>query len=666
MQRLTLVDELILTLLNEESGYFRQVPGWNLNCAVVGGALAELSLMSRIDTDLDSLILLDETPTGDPALDPILHEIASAKEGWNAQYWIERLAPRAEEIIDIALDRLVRLKILQHHDGEFWSHSRATWQAEMFAGADGDAGDNFVKSRISREIFDNEIPDPRDVIIICLINACDVLRFIFDLDEEAEERVEVVCKMDLIGRAIGAAVGHNVGDPRPRTSALTKSIPVVPMRRLMRSKHIRTGNVAALFAELIEEYGPVFELRPPLQERVVVVGGQEANLWAHRHGRMYLRTRDYLEELEKIYGGKGLLPALDGADHFRYRKSMQPAYSRTRLEAQLEGYYSHARKHMATWTVGSSLPAVGTCRLLANSTMSPLTISTDTQDVLADLHKYKERALTIHVAKILPKFLLRTPAMKRAAKLIDEVMDRVLRSHTPAQRAGCPRDLADDLLSMRATDPQFLPETSLRFVLSTPLLAGLYVADQLCFSVHAMVSRPEYYEQIRAEADALFAGGDPDGEMVTGPMTDVTRRFVMECLRLYPVVPLSVRTVMNTCVVGGYEIPVGTRVYTAQTATHYMSDVFPEPFSFDIDRYAAPRKEHVGTGYAPFGLGTHTCLGSRLAELHVVLNLLMIAHYFRMEISPAKYELRIRPIPSLAPTRKLKFVVAERRHELPV
>ena len=666
MQRLTLVDELILTLLNEESGYFRQVPGWNLNCAVVGGALAELSLMSRIDTDLDSLILLDETPTGDPALDPILIEVASAPERRNAQYWIEHLAPRAEEIIDIALDRLVDLKILQHHDGGFWSHSRATWQAEMFAGADGGAGDNFVKSRISRAIFDNEIPDPRDVIIICLINACDVLRFIFDLDEAAEERVEVVCKMDLIGRAIGAAVGHNVGDPRPRTSVLTKSIPVVPMRRLLRSKHARNGNVAALFAELIEEYGPVFELRPPLQERVVVVGGQEANLWVHRHGRMYLRTRDYLEELENIYGGKGLLPALDGADHFRYRKSMQPAYSRTRLEAQLEGYYSHARKQMATWTVGSSLPAVTTCRLLANSTMSPLTISTNTQDVLADLHKYKERALTIHVAKILPKFLLKTPAMKRSANLIDEVMDRVLRSHTPAQRAGCPRDLADDLLSMRASDPQFLPETSLRFVMSTPLLAGLYVADQLCFSIHAMVSRPEYYERIRAEADALFAGGDPDSEMVTGPMTDVTRRFVMECLRLYPVVPLSVRTVMNTCVVGGYEIPVGTRVYTAQTATHYMSDVFPEPFSFDINRYAAPRKEHVGTGYAPFGLGTHTCLGSRLAELHVVLDLLMIAHYFRMEISPAKYELRIRPIPSLAPTRKLKFVVAEQRHELPV
>ena len=39
---LSLPDELILMLLNEHSGYFHQVPGWQLNCAVVGAVLAEL------------------------------------------------------------------------------------------------------------------------------------------------------------------------------------------------------------------------------------------------------------------------------------------------------------------------------------------------------------------------------------------------------------------------------------------------------------------------------------------------------------------------------------------------------------------------------------------------------------------------------------------------
>ena len=63
-------------LLNEENGYFHQVPGWNLNCVVIGAALAELSLMNRIDTDLESLFLVDQTETGNPDLDPVLNTIA--------------------------------------------------------------------------------------------------------------------------------------------------------------------------------------------------------------------------------------------------------------------------------------------------------------------------------------------------------------------------------------------------------------------------------------------------------------------------------------------------------------------------------------------------------------------------------------------------------------
>ena len=101
-------------LLNEDNGYFYQVPGWDLNCAVIGAVLAELSLLSRIDTDMESLFLVDQTETGDPALDPILQEIASEPVQRNAQYWIERLAFRAELVIDLTLDRLVNLKVLDH------------------------------------------------------------------------------------------------------------------------------------------------------------------------------------------------------------------------------------------------------------------------------------------------------------------------------------------------------------------------------------------------------------------------------------------------------------------------------------------------------------------------------------------------------------------------
>ena len=62
-----------------------------------------------------------------------------------------------------------------------------------------------------------------------------------------------------------------------------------------------------------------------------------------------------------------------------------------------------------------------------------------------------------------------------------------------------------------------------------------------------------------------------------------------------------------------------------------MEDVFPDPFTFDIDRYLPPRNEHYSPGYAPFGLGTHKCMGSRWAEMHIALNVLMLAHHFTFD-----------------------------------
>ena len=228
-----------------------------------------------------------------------------------------------------------------------------------------------------------------------------------------------------------------------------------------------------------------------------------------------------------------------------------------------------------------------------------------------------------------------------------------------------PRNLADDILSLHASDPQLVPESNLRFALSAALIASVYLGDAFSFAVYAMASQPELYSRIQSEADALFADGDPGREDLTPSAMDVTHRFLMECLRMYPIVPMSVRNVMNSCIVEDYDLPVGSRIYIAQTAAHYMPDVFPDPFTFDIDRYLPPRNEHRSPGYAPYGVGTHTCLGSRWMELQLAVNVLMVAHYFRLEVTPANFKLRFSPIPSMKPSKKLKFVISEQRREIP-
>ena len=666
-QQLSLPEELALMLLNEQNGYFHQVPGWDLNCAVTGAVLAELSLLGRIDTDLDSLILVDAAETGDPVLDPVLAQIAAEPAQRDAVYWIERLAGRAEGIIDETLDRLVGLGILEHHDGDFWTLATARWYEELSGTSQEGTVGQLVKTRVVKALFTDEIPDPRDIIVICLVNACDVFRVMFELDEETEERIDSICRMDLIGRSIAAAVEHNIASPMLRRSTLLKTIPVVALRRALLSRHVRSGNVPALFADLTEEYGPVFQIRPPFARPMTFLSGPEANRWVHRHGRLHLKAGNYFAEFEKVYGAHGVLPSLDGADHFRLRKAMGPAYSRARLSGHLEEVYRRARQYMAGWTVGETFP-VRSCRKLINAQLSPISLSVESQDIIDDLMDFKERALTTHIVNALPRFMLNTPGMKRRAKAVDTLLERIQSVHTPAQRAGCPRDLADDWLSLHASDPQLVPEANLRFALSAALVASVYLGDALSFAVYAMASRPELHRRIRAEADALFADGDPDGDDFDQTSMEVTHRFLMECLRMYPIVPMSMRDVMNSFVLEGYEIPVGSRVFIAQTASHYMDDLFPDPFSFDIDRYLPPRDEHRSAGYAPYGLGTHRCLGSRWMDLQLAVNVLMIARYFTLEVTPARYAeaLPFSPLPSMKPTEKLKFRVAEQARELAV
>ena len=663
VQPLSLPDELILMLLNDQTGYFHQVPGWRLQCAVAGAALAELSLLSRIDTDMESLVLLDRTETGDPALDPLLKEIADEPVQRNARYWIERLAAQIEPVIDLTLDNLVRRKILEHHDGDFWTLTPAHWLAQR--DAEKSSASQFIRTRISEAIFTDTIPDPRDVIVICLINTCDVFRFMFELNEQAEERIGLICRMDLIGRSIAEAVEQNIASPLGRPAALSRRIPQVPLHRLLLNPHARKGHLPALLADLAKEYGPVFRIRLPGAKAMTFLAGPSVNRWVHKSGRMHLRAGGYFAGFENVFGASGVLPSLDGGDHFRLRKAMSPAYSRDRLAGQLDQLFHLVRRFMATWTVGETYQARAMCRSMVNEQISSLHVGVDTQDLIDDLVTYKERALSVHIIKTMPEFMLKTPGMKRRAKAIDEMLERVRRTHTPAQRAGCPRNLADDVLGLNVSDPQLVPESNLRFALTATGLTSVYFGDMLSFAIYAMVSQPSIHERIRSEADALFDGSDPGGEDFTLAATDVTHRFLQECLRMYPVIAMSVRDVVNSCVVEGHELPVGTRVYIAQAASHYMDDVFPDPFSFDIDRYLPPVSAHRSFGFAPYGLGTHTCLGIRQALLQMTVNMMMIAHYFTIAVSPSNYELRFNPVPSMKPTKKLKFHIAEQRRELP-
>ena len=80
---------------------------------------------------------------------------------------------------------------------------------------------------------------------------------------------------------------------------------------------------------------------------------------------------------------------------------------------------------------------------------------------------------------------------------------------------------------------------------------------------------------------------------------------------------------------------------------------------------AAALVASVYLGDAPHGLGTHRCLGSRWMDLRLAVNVMIIAHHFTFEMSPADWKLKFSPLPSMKSSEKLRFRVAEQRRDLP-
>ena len=196
-------EEIILLLLDDEGGNFVRVPEWSMQCALAGAVLMDLALENRIDTDPNQLILVDSTPVGDDLLDPTLARIAEATETHDTRYWIQDTAQRAHQIRERVLERLVNHGILHVRDESFlW-----VFQSRRYPVVDGKA-DREVKLRILEVLFSDEIPDPRDIVIVCLSEACGIFRELLSRREleHATARIEQVRKLDLIGQAVSQAV----------------------------------------------------------------------------------------------------------------------------------------------------------------------------------------------------------------------------------------------------------------------------------------------------------------------------------------------------------------------------------------------------------------------------------------------------------------------------
>ncbi len=200
---LSIAEEIMLLLLEDEEGRFIHVPELSVRCVLSGAVLMELALKNKVDTDLEKLFVINSEPLGDKLLDPTLAKLAATEETKDARYWVEHCATDADQIRTQALTSLCEAGVLEKKDDRFlW-----VFKTRRYPIRDGKV-DREVKHRIMSILFSDEIPEPRDIIIVGLVDACGLFRHLLSEREHkgARERIKMIRRMDLIGQAVTSSV----------------------------------------------------------------------------------------------------------------------------------------------------------------------------------------------------------------------------------------------------------------------------------------------------------------------------------------------------------------------------------------------------------------------------------------------------------------------------
>ncbi|PIA54713.1 hypothetical protein AQUCO_00900942v1 [Aquilegia coerulea] len=138
----------------------------------------------------------------------------------------------------------------------------------------------------------------------------------------------------------------------------------------------------------------------------------------------------------------------------------------------------------------------------------------------------------------------------------------------------------------------------------------------------------------------------------------LTRRVIQEALRTASVLSFTFREAVGDVEFEGYFIPKGWKVLPLFRTIHHSPDFFPLPDKFDPSRFEVPPRPNT---YMPFGNGVHSCPGSELAKLEILILIHHLITTYRWEIvgeEPDEIQYSPFPVPKqglpISVTRYLK------------
>jgi cytochrome P450 len=236
--------------------------------------------------------------------------------------------------------------------------------------------------------------------------------------------------------------------------------------------------------------------------------------------------------------------------------------------------------------------------------------------------------------------------------------DSILMEYIKTRRHQPPgNDLLQTLMDARYSDGEGMTDELILSESMQLLVAGHETSSNgLSWLLYLLSTRPDCLGRVRQELGEVL--GDAPLAFSDVPKLGYTTQVIMEALRLYPPFWMIDRMAIADDQIADVVIPKGSTVIVYVYGAHHASRYWPQPESFDPERFV---KGNVQTPFThlPFGGGPRGCIGGNYAMLQMLMILSNLLRRYDFDLLPGQ-RIEARPMVILRPKDgiRMKFTKA--------
>lgn len=345
----------------------------------------------------------------------------------------------------------------------------------------------------------------------------------------------------------------------------------------------------------------------------------------------------------------GLL-RLNGPEHRKHRKLMQPAFTARRIQVHREAIVELTERELAGWQTGETRRLDRDFFRLIMS-IAVRTIFDVTERVeIEELQGLVTRLLKVAASPGTLLFPHDVPGSSyRSALRISEQIDATLRALIRERRstAAGRDDILSAMIGAEDEDGAGLTEDELIGEAYTSFCHDSSSAG-LAWTMFLLDQHPRILDEVTDEVRSVLGSGPPDAESLS--RLQLLDHVVTEALRLLPPAAFAIRYADRAAPLGEYDLPEGAAVFFSSYVTHRIPELYPRPTVFDPSRWDSVKRPVYE--YVPFGAGPHHCIGRHFAFFEMKIILAMLLQRFRPSLVPGSRVDRAQRI-SLVPSHGL-------------